>query len=236
MNRGLVRTTQHNKMKTKTLARGFTLIELLVVISIIAMLAAGAYAGYGAMLPGIKAKNSATKAGTIYKWLVGFALDNGGSFPMGQTANLALRELFKSDKYGADEMQFYIEGDAYHNAAPGKKPDGDKGRAPDFEQALQPGENAYAYVSGLTNADEARLPLLANGFTAGSSGIWTNKKGEKGGVFQGKYAVVCRVGGSCAAHQLDDNVYELKEKKAGGMVNIFSPDFFETTVNVVNPD
>ena len=110
-------------MKTKPLAKGFTLIELLVVISIIAMLAAGAYAGYGAMMPGIRAKNTASKLSTIGKWLGTYALDNGGSFPEGETSNSSLRKLFQGEKYGADEKQFGIENDPYcKNFNDGKGP------------------------------------------------------------------------------------------------------------------
>jgi prepilin-type N-terminal cleavage/methylation domain-containing protein len=224
-------------MKTKTQRRGFTLIELLVVISIIAMLAAGAYAGYGAMMPKIRANSTATKASTIGKWLAAYALDEGGSFPVGESsANNALRELFKNDKYGADEGQFQIENDPYHKTSASKKgPDGDKGKGPEYTQALEVGENPFAYVSGLSNADEGRLPLLANGF-AGSPGKWTKDKNAKGGVFHGKYAVVLRVGGSAAAHELkEEDNYEVKEKAAGQMVNIFTSDF-GTPSTVLDPE
>jgi len=220
-------------MKVKAKKRGgFTLIELLVVITIIAMLAAGAYAGYGALMPGIRAKQASSQATTIHKWLTAYALDNGGSFPEGESANVAYRELFTKD-LGADEMQFYIPNDPYHKSAPGQKPDGDKGRAPEYAQALEQGENAFAYVSGLSNSDEGRLPIIANGF-AGAAGTWAKSKTEKGGVFQGKYAVVCRVSGSSQAHELKDGVYEVKEKNGGAEVNIFSSDF-DTPSTVVNP-
>lgn len=219
-------------MKSNRRKRGFTLIELLVVITIIAMLAAGAYAGYGALMPMIRSKNAASQTTTIHKWLIAYALDNGNAFPVGETANLAFRELFKKS-YGADEMQFYIQGDAYHKEAKDKKPDNDKGREPDFAQALEPGENAFAYVSGLTQSDEGRIPIIANGF-AGSPGVWAKNPTEKGGVFKGKYAVVCRVSGSAQAHEIKDGEWMVKERNAGQEVNIFSPDF-DTPPTIVNP-
>ena len=224
-------------MKTKSLSRGFTLIELLVVISIIAMLAAGAYAGFGAIMPKIRANNTATKLGTIHKWLSAYALDNGGAFPEGQTSNSALREMFKNDNYGADEMQFAIENDPYcKNFNGGKGPDGDKGRAPEYEQALQPGENPFAYVSGLSNSDDGRLPIMANGF-AGTDGRWTDNKTQKGGVFMGKYAAVVRVGGSAQATELKkEEGYEVREKSGGNMMNIFSSEFFGISVSILPPE
>jgi prepilin-type N-terminal cleavage/methylation domain-containing protein len=219
-------------MKMNRRARGFTLIELLVVITIIAMLAAGAYAGYGALMPGIRAKQASAQATTIHKWLTSWALDSGGAFPAGESANVAFRELFKKD-IGADEMQFYISNDPYHNTAKDKKPDGDKGREPNYEQALEQGENAFSYVSGLSNSDEGRLPLLANGF-AGQPGVWSKNKTEKGGVFQGKYGVVCRVSGSSAPHELGEDLM-VKERAGGQDVNIFSEGFSTVPFTVVNP-
>ncbi len=219
-------------MKARKSNRGFTLIELLVVITIIAMLAAGAYAGYGALMPMIRSKQAANQESTIHKWLTAFALDNGGAYPQGDTANLAYRELFKKN-YGADEMQFYIPNDPYHKTAPGQKPDGDKGREPEYTQALDTGENAFAYVNGLTQSDDGRIPLIANGFS-GTVGVWTKVKTEKGGVFQGKYGVVCRVSGSAASEELKEDLC-IKGKNGGQEVNIFSPEF-DTPQNIVAPN
>jgi prepilin-type N-terminal cleavage/methylation domain-containing protein len=220
-------------MKTKGRARGFTLIELLVVITIIAMLAAGAYAGYGALMPGIRAKQASSQATTIHKWLTTYALDQGGAYPTGDSANLAYRELFKMN-IGADEKQFAIPNDPYHKPAKDQRPDGDIGREPDFAQALETGENAFAYVSGLSNSSLGRLPLIANGF-AGQPGVWSKNKTEKGGVFQGKYGVVCRVSGSSSAHDLSDDLM-VKERQGGQDVNIFSEGFSpDEPFTVVNP-
>jgi hypothetical protein len=59
-------------------------------------------------------------------------------------------------------------------------------------------------------------------------------KTEKGGVFQGKYAVVCYVTGSALVHQLKDGEWMVKERNAGREVNIFSPDF-DTPSTILNP-
>jgi prepilin-type N-terminal cleavage/methylation domain-containing protein len=219
-------------MKPNPSRRGFTLIELLVVVTIIAMLAGGAYLGFSALLPRFRARQAATQAKVIHGWLVTYATDHGGNFPEGDNANMAYRELFKINA-GADEKQFAISGDAYHKAA-GGEPDGDLGRAPEYAQALETGENAFAYVSGLSSSDTARLPLIANGFTA-QPGVWGKNKTDKGGVFQGKYGVVCRVGGSSVAHDLNDGEWMVKEKSNGQEVNIFTPGFEDADFNVLNP-
>jgi len=222
-------------MKTKASRRGFTLIELLVVVTIIAMLAGGAYLGFSALLPKFRSKQAATQAKVIHGWLVSYATDHGGNFPEGESANQAYRELFKVN-VGADEKQFAISGDAYHKSAPGGKgePDGDIGKDPDYTQALEAGECAFAYVSGLSSSDTPRLPLVANGFSA-QLGVWGKDKTQRGGVFQGKYGVVCRVGGSSVAHDLKEGEYAVKEKYNGQEVNIFDPGFEGANFTVVNP-
>jgi hypothetical protein len=110
------------------------------------------------------------------------------------------------------------------------------GRAPEFNQALENGENAFAYVSGLSASDEGRLPIIANGF-AGTPGVWSRKKNEKGGVFQGKYGVVGRISGSCSAVELKGDDLMIKERFDGQEVNIFSEGFYgDATPNVVAPN
>ncbi len=220
-------------MRTKASRRGFTLIELLVVVTIIAMLAGGAYLGYSAQLPRFRARQAASQARVIHSWLVAYASDHGGNFPDGDNANQAYRELFKGN-IGADEKQFEIKGDPWHKDSPADGPDGDAGRAPDFAQCLEAGENAFAYVSGLSSSDPARLPLVANGFSA-QPGVWSKNKNEKGGVFQGKYGVVCRVGGSSTVHDLNDGEWMVKEKSNGQDVNIFTPGFCDLNFQVLNP-
>jgi prepilin-type N-terminal cleavage/methylation domain-containing protein len=220
-------------MKSKASRRGFTLIELLVVVTIIAMLAGGAYLGFSALLPKFKSKQAATQAKVIHGWLVTYANEHGGNFPEGDSANQAYRELFKIS-VGADEKQFAISGDPYHKPLAKGEPDGDVGKDPDYVQALELGENAYAYVSGLSSSDTARLPLVANGFSS-QPGVWSKNKNEKGGVFQGKYGVVCRVGGSSVAHDLKDGEWMVKEKFNGQEVNIFTAGFEDMNFNVVNP-
>ena len=82
----------------------------------------------------IRANQAAKQTAEIHKWLTAYALDAGGAYPTGDTANLAYRELFKKD-IGADENQFYIPNDPYHKSARGQKPDGDIGSQPEYMAA-----------------------------------------------------------------------------------------------------
>jgi hypothetical protein len=53
---------------------------------------------------------------------------------------------------------------AWH-AANGMKPLEEIGSPPDYPQALERGENHWAYVTGLRNDSPAHLPIMADGFS-----------------------------------------------------------------------
>jgi hypothetical protein len=206
-----------------------TLVEGLVVLTLIAMLAGAAYLGYSSLISHHTPRQAATQAKIIHGWLVTYADEHGGNFPTGANANAAYRELFKIS-VGADEKQFFIPGDAWTRG----EPDGDIGQPPEYAQALAPGENSFAYVSGLTTKSTSRIPLIASAFTS-QPGVWSKNKNEKGGVFQGRYAIVCRVSGSSVTHDLKDGEWMVKEKFKGQEVNIFTPGFEDTNFTVLNP-
>jgi hypothetical protein len=90
------------------------------------------------------------KAGGINKALRLYAIDHEGRFPVGRDgATHAFRELIAGG-YLTDESLFFVPGSAWHDEAPLRRPDNDIGTKPDFAQALERGENHWAYVSGLT--------------------------------------------------------------------------------------
>ena len=71
------------------------------------------------------------------------------------------------------------------------------------------GENEWAYVCGLTNTSFSRWPLIADGFTPGSSGSgvtgspsYNADDSTEGGVWKGKKAVVVRVDMSASCDPL----------------------------------
>jgi hypothetical protein len=224
-------------MKTIPYRRGFVRRELVVSLVLSALLFGAACLIFLSQRSYYGRKQSvrqvALQAKIIHGWLITYADEHGGRFPTGDNANAAYRELFKIN-VGADEMQFAIAGDAWHKPARGGQPDGDIGGAPEHVQALETGENAFAYVSGLSSSDTARLPLIANGFTA-QPGVWSKNKNEKGGVFQGKCGIVCRVSGSTVIHELKDGEWMVKEKSNGQVMNIFTPGFEGANFTVLNP-
>ncbi|MES2706452.1 MAG: type II secretion system protein [Verrucomicrobiota bacterium] len=222
-------------MKLKRRNQGFTLIELLVVISIIAMLAAGGFASYGKIMPGVRANATAKTGKAIYNWLQAYANDNDQRFPETQSAsNDAYRQLFVK-RYLDDEQGFAISNDPWLNNAPGgnKKPDNDIGTEPNFEQALMPGECSWAYVNNLDAASQSNLPLMANAFSE-SPGVYEKNKNKKGGVFSGTKAVWVSVGGSAKVTDLKDDLM-IMEKKGGRDVDVFKSEWGTNGEDVKNP-
>jgi len=225
-------------MKTNHRKQGFTLIELLVVISIIAMLAAGGFAGYSKIMPGVKANSAATSGRNIFTMLSTWAQDNDQAFPEAtQASNDAFRELFRKrllDSGG--EKLFSIAGDAWHDNSPSgdkKGPDNDIGSEPDFNQALAPGECCWAYVTGMDTSSSSQLPLLANAFTE-SVGVYTGDKKKKGGVFNGIKNAWVSVGGAGKVGELTSD-FKCMEKKGTKSVDIFSNDWGTNPDDVKNP-
>lgn len=218
------------------MTRGFTLIELLVVISIIAMLAAGAYAGFGAIMPRIRASSAMGKAQAIFKMMSAYATDKGGEFPTTDSSSAQgnLKELFKSGYFdGGGEAQFTIDADPWTKR---KLADGDVGKAPDFTQALEADECSWSYVKGLTSSSDGSLPLLANAGLPGQHGIYTKDQGQKGGVLAGTKAVVTFVGGASESIELVAGEYIAKKKKGGELLNVLSSEFETNVDNICEPE
>jgi prepilin-type N-terminal cleavage/methylation domain-containing protein len=224
-------------MKTTQRNRGFTLIELLVVISIIAMLAAGAFGAYSKVMPGVRAKSTAATGHGIHTMLNAYAQDNDQQYPTAdQSSNEAFRELFKK-RLMDDEKAFAIANDPWHNNSPSgdkKGPDNDIGTAPDFQQALMPGECAWAYVTGYDGSSNSNLPILANAFSE-AVGVYSADKTKKGGVFQGTKNAWVSVNGSAKVTDLSSD-FKCMEKKGTREVDVFGNDWGTNPDNVKNPE
>ena len=112
-------------------------------------------------------------------------------------------------------------------------PDCNVGTAPEYAEALAPGECAWAYVSGLSTASRSVAPLIANAFTE-SIGVYSNSKSHRGGVFEGKKAVYVTVGGSAKMPDLSSD-FRIKEERGGKKVDIFTEEGGTNPDNVKNP-
>ena len=184
-----------------------------------------------------KANAEATNARCIHTALTAWAQDHDQEFPTAQQySNEAFRELFKVHllEGGSGERVFGIPGDAWHNtSASGEGPDGKIGAPPEFSQALERGECAWSYVSGLETCSRADLPLIANGFTE-SLGVYTDTKSSKGGVLSGEHAVYVTVGGSAKVASLSSD-YRIVDKQDIKTVDVFSKEWGTNPDDIKNP-
>jgi hypothetical protein len=166
-----------------------------------------------------------------------YAGDHEGVFPTtNSTSNEAYRKLIPD--YIANEKPFWVPGSAWHNQSPNKRPDDDIGSPPDYAQALERGENHWAYVTGLTRAD---LPLIADGFSE-TIGVYSKDPSKKGGVWKGKKAIVVYVDGSVRWEPVDSKSLRVIKKKPEGRTigfpfdaDIFSEGWGTKPENVRNP-
>lgn len=165
---------QSNKRK-----KGFTLIELMVVIAILASLAA---IGYGPIMDHMNdgdRQQANSNLGQLHKMLLAFKNDRS-SYPSDSTADTLNEELLeKPDPPNYGELkgnysndyfrQLFIEGKATDETPFYAKVTGMK-KEPDNKifngEALQKGENAYAYVlrkpSNSADADPGRRGVSKN--------------------------------------------------------------------------
>ena len=228
-------------MDSQSRHQGFTRKELLVALALVIILGTcfAIYMGFSGsrIIPGVKVNSTAQTAREIHTLLVTWAGDHDGEFPTAQQfSNEAFRELFKAGLVDT-EKTFSIQGDAWHKSSvsgDGKRPDNEIGSAPDFAKALQRGECAYAYVSGLNLASRGSLPLLANAFSE-SLGVYTDDKSRKGGVFKGTKCAYATVGGSAKVGDLSPD-FRILDMKNGKATDVFSLEWGTNPDNIKNPE
>ncbi len=186
---------------------GFTLVELLTVTAIIAILAAVMTPGVTAALRTAQMNAAMQNAKQLGNGLRAYAADWDGLFP--STVDFVTEEEYANSNevfrtlvpdYIDTERIFSVPGSAW-----GPKADG---RIEEQGDRLQAGENHWAYIAGLNSSSRSDWPLIVDG-TNGSGG-YLRQSGERGGCWEGRKAVVVRVGGSAEAVPLrgdDDDRY-----------------------------
>lgn len=138
--------------------RRVTKLEKRVTIIVLLMLAFLAFC----VFTSLKLKSDQMKTGDHTRHIMGalltYASDYNGYYPdsvkarEGLTANAAFRETFKEGLI-EDESTF---GGRYSRFVP----DNNIGSSPDFDQALQAGENHWMMTAGHTNATSVLIPIL----------------------------------------------------------------------------
>lgn len=243
----------------KNLRAAFTLIELLVVITIIAILASFALPAYTKVQERAQQTKDLSNAKQIGLALKQFASDNNGSFPNKvpssdySTATILQSGNFSNDafwwlfpNYLQSEDIFVVPGSAWTpNAADNVLDAGTANARSETLEGTSSGsgggtnpECGYAYVTGLTDTSNPAFPLVADGFTQGSTSdpVYSNNKSVRGGVWAGQKAVVlfCDASGQILKCSNTYKVY-----RPGGTNNLFTSqggNWLDGTANLVlNP-
>ena len=181
--------------KPVTRRGGFTLIELLTVVSIMAILGTIAKPALQSAMTSAQMAKATANARSIGMGLRSYAGDHDGLYPVEEdlegnpiaTSNDAFRTLIPY--YVDSEKIFGLKRSAW-----GREADG---RQADVSEILEAGENHYAYVAGLSDTSLSSLPLVVDG--TNGSGVYVTERGEKGGAWEARKAIVAFVGGHAEA-------------------------------------
>ncbi|MBL9115586.1 MAG: type II secretion system protein [Verrucomicrobiaceae bacterium] len=192
--------------------RGFTLIELLVVITIIALIAGMALPAMNNVTQNARMTTAGNNARQIVVSLKSYAGDNQGLYPdfnrkdPPQTSNDAFRLLIRGGMV-EDERIFTAPASPYVN-------DNDVGEAPDYQSALEPGENHWCMTKGLSDSASGNAPLVfENPVSTSWPPTWNcDAAGQpkEGRAWKGGKIVIALNDGSVSPQKLDspkgDNV------------------------------
>jgi prepilin-type N-terminal cleavage/methylation domain-containing protein len=212
--------------KTINARSGFTLIELLVVITIIGILATLAPSAITNVVNAANQTKALSNARNIGMALKTYATDHDGAFPSGDNASAAFTKLLPQTVgaagYGVNKKQFFVKGSAY------SRPQDDANAS--NQNILNTGENHWAMMGGLDDSGSGRWPLVFDG-PASADGKYSAKRSEKGGVWEGKTAIVVRLDGSANKEPLKDLAVQ-----TDGQDNILRPsDNWATGGKVLMP-
>ena len=97
-------------------------------------------------------------------------------------------------------------------------------------KTLEKGENEWAYVLGLKATASPDLPVIASGFASSVSHTYTRDHGSRGGLWQGKVAIVVRLDTSGVILNIDQGDMTVHGPNGAGSM---TGDIF-TTANAAN--
>lgn len=214
------------KLKHKTrLRKGFSLVELLVVIAIIAGLAAISFGPITKKIKEGKRITAVSNARNIYVALVSYASKNDGLFPSentardsedGTSAEGCFTMLINSGDMEDEELFWNVESNVIGTTAAAK---------PDLNKVVDPGENAFGYISGLSTSSRSNVPIIFDSSaTAGQfdTAVWDG------------LAIIVKANGSAEAVRIDygegaptnddgsSKKGPITEKRGSSKVDIFS--------------
>lgn len=132
--------------------KGWGCLLWAVALGVLALLGSLSVPVYGLTTARALQMKAGSNARQIMGWLLMYAADHDGTYPDGSTANAAFRKLIQGELL-PDESMFGCPYSAF-------VPDKQWGAAPDFKQALEPGENHWMLVAGRKNTDPSNYPII----------------------------------------------------------------------------
>lgn len=123
-------------------------------------------------------------------------------------------------EYLTNETIFFEQGSAFTPFPPDNKTD-----VPEVSPAvltLAQNENAFAYCIGLTEKSNPLFPLVADGFANLEQWTYFRDKTAKGGVWEGKKAIVGLVDGSATAMKVNSRTMTVMNNPVSSASSYFS--------------
>ncbi len=214
------------KMKTKR-NQAFTLIELLVVITIIAILASLAVPAFTMVQTQGNQMKGVNNAKQVILSLKQFSKDNNSQYPdsvanpltgsLAQNANDAFRFMIQ-EQIVTDERIF--------GCPAGLNPDNNIGQAPNYGNALMPGENHWAMTGNQTDTTQGNMPIVFENPTSVSwPPLWNADVAgqiQPGRTWPGGKIIIGRNDGSVAVEALAGKKGMVGPKIMAGGFNLFT--------------
>ena len=130
----------------------------MTVVYIMAVITTIAFPGIKLAMMNAQMARTTANARSIVIGLRAWAADNGGAFPAGETYEG--EEIVSANDAFRDLLPYYIDTEAIFAVSRsnyGKQADN---RIEEWDEVLEPGENHFAYIAGLSDTSRSNWPLV----------------------------------------------------------------------------
>lgn len=199
------------RRKCFTYAELLCAIWIIFVIFVLCSIQVGGGGGVGVRAPQTKAMSNAKQIGLACKQ---YAIDHDGHYPSFAIINGTTSKTLISDYSNTafdrllptylTTIQIFYESKSAWTPVQMKDPSSAVMTA---GTSLPAGSNEWAYVTGLDNTSDPRLPLIASGFADLKSHAYTTTETARGGVWKGRTAIVVFCDGSAKVIKCNPSTY-----------------------------